>query len=60
MAPAAADSASGFPVKKAPSPVVTPEEVKKLREESAEVQKEIRPGRWMNLKLKTKNTQRYR
>lgn len=34
MAPAAVNSASGFPVRKAPSPVVTPREVKKIREES--------------------------
>ncbi len=34
MAPAAADSKSGFTVRKAPSPAVTPEEVKKIREET--------------------------
>jgi mono/diheme cytochrome c family protein len=35
MAPAAVNSTSGFPVRKMASPVVTPEEVKKIREESA-------------------------
>jgi glucose/arabinose dehydrogenase/mono/diheme cytochrome c family protein len=34
MAPTAIDSKSGFPVRKAPSPVVTPDEVKRIREES--------------------------
>jgi len=34
MAPAATDSKSGFPVRKAASPVVTPDEVKKIREET--------------------------
>ncbi|MEJ7739243.1 MAG: c-type cytochrome [Chitinophagaceae bacterium] len=34
MAPAAVDSTSGFPVRKARSPAVTPEEVKKIREEN--------------------------
>lgn len=34
MAPAAASSTSGFPVRKTPSPVVTPGEVKKIREEN--------------------------
>jgi len=36
MAPAAANQASGLTLRKAPSPVVTPEEVKKIREESAD------------------------
>ncbi|WPP49183.1 DUF7133 domain-containing protein [Catalinimonas niigatensis] len=34
MAPAAVNAASGFPVRSSPSPVVTPEEVKKIREEN--------------------------
>lgn len=50
MAPAAVDSASGFPVKNVPSPVVTPEEVKKLREESAE-----RDKAWTLDELENKN-----
>ncbi len=36
MAPAAVNSTSGFPIRETTSPVVTPEEVKQLREESAE------------------------
>ena len=35
MAPVAADKATGFTVRKSASPVVTPEEVKKIREENA-------------------------
>ncbi len=35
MAPKAVNSASGFPERKTVSPVVTPEEIKKIREESA-------------------------
>lgn len=35
MAPAAADNTSGFTVRKTPSPVVTPDEVKKIRQESS-------------------------
>lgn len=34
MAPAAVNKASGFPVRNTPSPVVTPEEVQKIREEN--------------------------
>lgn len=39
MAPAAVDSKSGFPVRKIPSPVVTPAEIKKIREENKEREK---------------------
>ncbi|WP_161888731.1 DUF7133 domain-containing protein [Pontibacter russatus] len=35
MAPAAADKAAGFTVRKSASPVVTPEEIKEIREENA-------------------------
>lgn len=50
MAPTAADNAAGFTVRKVPSPVATPEEVKKIREEDAG-----RDKAWTLVELKAKS-----
>lgn len=59
MAPAATDARSGFPVRKTLSPVVTPAEVKKIREEN-----KGRNGAWtleeLEAKFKTEGQQESR